>query len=705
MICLANPALDRHARSDGFAAAKPCESGRSTLRLCSSIFFCFFLFTTLAEPQTKRLPASSIETIAGGEPTSVPGTEFSFASISGLAADTDGNIYFSIQAKSRVYRLGTDGKVATYAGTGVNEKSLDGVSALSSPLLGPRTLAVDAAGNVYIVCGNGLVRVDGKTGLLTTVFPIPYGQPGAPDSIRDILDMVVGPDGDLYFSDGGDRRIKTYSLASGGVTILAGDGTLGPTQPGIPAIASPVRYPEAVAVGSDGAVYFSTMEPYVFRINPQDGKLQVINIGLPEQQTPLGEYDIPSYIALDEEGHVFVAQANRSRVLRIVLETGAVSTYAGTGAQRFNGDDVTADRANVTCPNYVLLDGAGNLIIAELYRIRSVEASSRLISTIVGNGHAVMDGATTVALGATLSEPANAVPAADGSVYITSSFDNRLLRLDRNGKLRSAAGGGEFVTMGTQPGSSTEVALTNPQGIWLDKNNEVFFSDDDNRIIRRLSADGSEVTNFSTTPKAFHSFPGILQSAGALVADENSFYLSDPNGDCVWRISRTDGKVELYVGTQPEWPGPARGRAARELASPSGLALDSSGNLYVADGSFGGKNGRILRVDGATRSVTTVLSNLQHPSGLAFQSPEVLCFSETGAHQVRCMDLDSHSVKVVAGSGEAGYSGDGGPAECAQLHRPTGISFGENGDLYIADTGNQSIRRVRLGLAQAHCHR
>lgn len=69
------------------------------------------------------------------------------------------------------------------------------------------------------------------------------------------------------------------------------------------------------------------------------------------------------------------------------------------------------------------------------------------------------------------------------------------------------------------------------------------------------------------------------------------------------------------------------------------------------------------------------------------------------------MDLDSHSVKVVAGTGEAGYSGDGGPAECAQLHRPTGISFGENGDLYIADTGNQSIRRVRLGSAQAHCHR
>lgn len=164
---VANPALDRHARSDGFAAARPCESGRSTLTLCSSLFVCFFLFTALAEPQTKRLPASSIETIAGGEPASVLGTEFSFASISGLAADTDGDIYFSIQANSRVYRLSADGKVATYAGTGVNEKSLDGVSALSSRLLGPQTLAVDAAlQSIFLVFRGFAIRFEPKVKVL-----------------------------------------------------------------------------------------------------------------------------------------------------------------------------------------------------------------------------------------------------------------------------------------------------------------------------------------------------------------------------------------------------------------------------------------------------------------------------------------------------------------------------------------------------------
>src|SRR5205823_11752989 len=101
---------------------------------------------------------------------------------------------------------------------------------------------------------------------------------------------------------------------------------------------------------------------------------------------------------------------------------GVVSTFAGTDAQGFNGDDIKADRSNVTGPSYVLSDPAGKLIIAENSRIRSVDSSTRLISTRVGNGYAVKDGAPTVARDAKLWEPADATPAADGSVYISSSF-------------------------------------------------------------------------------------------------------------------------------------------------------------------------------------------------------------------------------------------------------------------------------------------
>jgi sugar lactone lactonase YvrE len=132
-----------------------------------------------------------------------------------LVADSQGNIYFSIQAKNQVFRLAVDGQVTIFAGDGTREMQTDRVLAADSPLRDPRSLAVDSAGDVYIVCGNGLVRVDGKTQVLSTVFETPLAQPGLPASIGEINEMVVGPDGNLYFSDGKDRRIKSYSFATG----------------------------------------------------------------------------------------------------------------------------------------------------------------------------------------------------------------------------------------------------------------------------------------------------------------------------------------------------------------------------------------------------------------------------------------------------------------------------------------------------------
>ena len=170
--------------------------------------------------------------------------------------------------------------------------------------------------------------------------------------------------------------------------------------------------------------------------------------------------------------------------------------------------------------------------------------------------------------------------------------------------------------------------------------------------------------------------------------------MSDPTGQTVWRISRSHGSVEAYAGIG----------ANAKLVNPTGLAIDDSGNLFVAEGALDGNQGRILRIEATTRRATTVLSHLRQPSGLAFQSANTLCFSESGGHQVRCLDLASHSVRTIAGSGLAGFAGDGGPAECARLNRPSGISFDSSGRLYIADTGNQRVRVVQLGEHATSCH-
>jgi sugar lactone lactonase YvrE len=662
--------------------------------------FTFFVLALLPKSWADLHRNSVIETIAGGETTK--SKEFSPFSVSGLVADSLGNIYFSIQAKSQVFRLGGDGQVTVFAGNGARGRQIDGAPAEDSPLLDPRSIAVDRVGDLFIVCANGLVRVDAKTLVLSTVFETPYKRPGSLVSIGEINEMVVGPDGNLYFSDGEDWRIKSYAFASGAVTVLAGNGTLGPSKVGLPAISSPLNYPQSVSVGTNGTVYFSTLEPFVFRIAPEDGKLQVVNICPPEQMTPVGEYDIPHSITLDDRGHLFVAQANNSRVLQIVLKSNAVSVYAGSGQRGFNGDRIPADHASLDSPDHVAWTVSGSLIIVENHRIRSVDSYTRLISTIVGSGDSIVDDPRTLAFRVQLREPANSVVAPNGSLYITSSFSNRLLRLDRNSSLVSAAGGGSFARMGSEPGLAARVALYNPQGVWLE-DDQVFFSDDDNRIIRQLDPVSGFVTNFAVTPKNFNSGSLYLYYAGALVSDGKYFYLSDPNGNCVWRISRKDGTVELYFGRAPDAYGPANDSGPAHLAAPSGLALDTAGNLYIADGYLESNRGHILRIDAVDRSVTTILNNLRQPSGLAFRSADTLCFSESGGNRVGCLNLKLHAVRVVAGTGTAGFSGDGGPAECAQLNRPSGISFDHQGNLYIADTGNQRIRRVRVGVQTARC--
>ena len=657
--------------------------------------------------QTQERTVSLIETIAGSPPADVAGAKFSLGNATGLVTDAFGNTFFSQQSLSQVFRLGSDGRVTTYAGNGVHGEPLEGALAVASPLRNPTALAVDAKGNLFIADFDSLLRVDAASRVVSTVFKMPYSPPRSDNSVLNIHEMAVGPDGALYIADGGDQRIKSYSLASDSITILAGNGTLGSTHVGLRATDSPLRYPRSVAVGRDGSVYFSTGEPAVFRIRPDNGKLEALDLRLNKENTD-GDYDIPRQIALDAASDLFVVQPNRSRVLLVEFKSGKVAAYAGTGKQNFNGDGIPATKANLTAPDHVAVDSAGNLIVAEEYRIRRVEASTGTITTVVGNGlPATSAAAHTPALQARLWEPAYAVPNTDGGVYITSSFSNRLLHVDSHGDITSAAGGGSPI-YGDGPALAPRVSLNYPQGIWLDENGDVYFSDYNNRIGRRLSASTKSVTNYATTPRDTNSASGFLLYAGGLAADTNHFYLSDPDSHCVWRISRRDRTVERYAGTGSPKSEPQRSvgddaKSAR-LLSPSGLALDSSGNLFIADGGYiGSRQGRIHRVDAGSGKATVLLENLHQPSGLAFQSPGVLCYAETGRNQVSCLDLASYLTRLLVGTGEAGFAGDGGPAECAQLNRPSGISFDRLGNLYIADTGNQRVRRVRPGNGHAHC--
>ena len=191
-----------------------------------------------------------------------------------------------------------------------------------------------------------------------------------------------------------------------------------------------------------------------------------------------------------------------------------------------------------------------------------------------------------------------------------------------------------------------------------------------------------------------------LNYQGSLVSDGTRFFLSSPNNHHVWVIQpgpEGGWAVKPFAGTgEAGFSGDEGPSRDAQLRFPAGLALDAQGNLDFADSG----NHRVRKIDINAGTVTTVWptgepDNASTPTGLAFDAAGNLYIADAGLHRVSRVDLAAGTAQVIAGTGTPGFSGDGGPAAEAMLSRPCGIAFDSNGILYIADTGNQRIRRLR----------
>ena len=217
------------------------------------------------------------------------------------------------------------------------------------------------------------------------------------------------------------------------------------------------------------------------------------------------------------------------------------------------------------------------------------------------------------------------------------------------------------------------------------------------------------VTTVAGTGKSAFSGDGGQASAAALVrplalaiGPAGEIYIAEGNRI---RDVKKDGRITTFAGTGAAGDSGDAGPAAQaELNFPQGLAVDSAGNVYIADT----LNNRVRRVD-ANGTITTVAGTgeggyagdgkpgreamLNLPTGLAIGFGDALFIADTGNNVIRQLEPDG-TIDTVAGTGEAGYRGDGGPALSAPLHAPAGLAFDGEGNLYIADALNQRVRRM-----------
>jgi uncharacterized protein (TIGR03437 family) len=655
-----------------------------------------------------------IETIAGTDRMGDGGlaTAAQMGDIKGVAIDLAGNIYLSDAEYHRVRKISTSGVITTVAGTGVAGFSGDGRAATDAQLHLPYGLAVDTAGFLYIAdLGNDRVRRVGPNGVITTVAG--NGQRGSkgengPATEAQLLaprNVAVDAAGYVYISEFEGHRIRRVS-PGGTITTVAGTGIAGYAGDGYPAGSAQLAFPAGIAVDRLGSLYIADSQNHRIRRILSNGIIATVLGG--DTGTALLT---PTAVAVDIYGSIYVG--DRSRTVRQFGFNGAWTTAAGNGEDGFSGDGGLATVARLKSVQDVAVDGARNIFIADRWRIRKVDWFG-VISTVAGDGYLNAIGDGGPAKDAVLFRPSGVAIDPAGNVYIADTGTERVRKLTPGGIIMTAAGTGS-PGYDAQQSSAGLAQLNSPSGIAADAWGNVLVADTGNHTIRRISPDGRIYAVVGTGKPALAAdgvFPGLAPLSGprGVCADSAGLvYAVDSLNHRVMRVPPA-AAISMAAGNgSPGASGDDGPAAFAQLNLPGACATDSAGNLYIADT----ESHRIRKVS-AGGIISTVAGSglegssgdggpatearLRAPRGVAINAGGELFISDTGNHRIRKVTTDGR-IQTIAGGETAAFSGDGGPATSARLNGPLGLTLDGAGNVYVADTGNNRVRRLSPELA------
>jgi alpha-tubulin suppressor-like RCC1 family protein len=413
----------------------------------------------------------------------------------------------------------------------------------------------------------------------------------------------------------------------------------------------------------------------------------------------------PQGAAVDANGNIYIADVNNNRI-RKVAPDGVITTFAGTGAYGFTGNNGQAANASLNMPNGVAVDSAGNVYIADTGNcaIRKVDTTG-IITTIAGNGSygAAVDG--VLAINAQFWWPEAVAVDSVGNIYIADRANNRIRKIDAvTSYITTIAGTGAYGYSG-DGGLATAAAIQNPWGVAVDLARNVYIADYSNKRIRKVDTSGI-ITTIAGTGVVGYSGDGgqatsatINQPTGVAVDAAGNVYVADNSNNRIRKVD-TSGTISTIAGNgTAAYSGDNGASTSASLNAPAALAVNNAGDtFYIADG----LNNVVRKV--ASGTITTyagrgignngsaTASLLVNPSAITFDGSGNTYVLE-GANRIRKVDAVG-TVTTFAGTGAWGYTGDGGPAAAAQLYDPRGIAADSAGNVYIADTSNHRIRKV-----------
>lgn len=629
------------------------------------------------------------------------GSAAQFSAPRGIAVDGNGTVYVADSSNHTVRKVTAAGVVTTIAGT-------PGVSGTPSDanLREPFGVAVDSGGNVYISdTNNNMIRKLSPSGVLST---LAGGKgPGSEDGVGQAAKfyephgVAVDTSGNVYVADYFMSTIRKITPA-GSVTTLAGSAGSAGFVNG-QGTAAKFKGLQSIAVDSDGNLYVADAGNRAIRKITPTGLVSTFYDG------SAGVFGEPRGVSVDAAGNVYVADASTYLIYKLT-PAGAVSTFAGAASAPGTPPAAgSADGATATAlfnsPSAVAIDSANNVYVADTSNNAIRKISSGNVTTLAGlagrSGSADGQGSA-----ARFEEPYAVAPDAAGNIYVADSTDHSIRKIAPDGTVTTLAGkAGSF---GIADGQGNAARFKTPQGIATDSAGNVYVADSGNKTIRKITATG-QVSTFAGTAgqggttdatgaaARFNQPYGVAVDAAGVVyvvdAQSNTLRKITPAG-VVTTLAGTAGAIGLADGT---------GTAAK-FSTPFDVTVDGSGNIYVCDHG----NHAIRKV--TPQGVVTTLAgsgqpgnadgagsaaSFKFPAGVGADSAGNVFVADTDNQVIRKI-TPAGAVTTVAGSGKTGATE--GVGTSASFYNPKDVAVDASGNLYVADKNNYTIRK---GSAQA----
>jgi sugar lactone lactonase YvrE len=588
------------------------------------------------------------------------GTASSFHLPLGVAADSAGNVYVADSVNNTIRKITPAGVVSTFAGAAGTSGSTDGTGAAAS-FNRPFGAATDSAGNVYVVDGvNNTIRKITPAGVVST-FAGAAGTSGSTDgtgaAARFSAPSGVTTDsaGNLYVADTGNDIIRKITPA-GVVTTLAGMAGMTGSTDGTGAAAR-FNAPQGIATDNAGNVYVADTGNDIIRKIAPGGEVTTL-AGMPgmtgstDGTGAAARFSAPSGVTTDSAGNLYVADTSND-IIRKITAAAVVTTLAGTAGSSGSADG-TGAAARFSGPYGMGTDSAGNVYVADAYNdivreITPVGAVMTLAGTAAVSGSADGTGAA-----ASFGGPTGVATDSAGNVYVADTLNDIIRKITPAGVVTTLAGTTGMT--GSTDGTGAAARFATPNGVATDSASNIYVADTYNHTIRKITP-GGVVSTLAGTAGMSGSADGTGAAArfnvpvGVATDSAGNVYVADSLNDIIRKITPT-GVVTTLAGMAGMTGSTDGTGAAARFSVPYGVATDSAGNVYVAD-----------TLNYIIRKIT--------PAGM---------------------------VTTLAGmAGMTGSTDGTGAAARFGLDSPTGVATDGAGNVYVADRGNDTIRKITPG--------